>query len=48
VLPWPAYTAASKPTMMFDVRSRAENDPHRELLSILPPGGGGRGGRGGA
>ncbi len=42
-LPWPAYNPNSKPTMIFDVKSGAQNDPHRELISLLPAGGRGRG-----
>ncbi|MEO8597629.1 MAG: carboxylesterase family protein [Candidatus Solibacter sp.] len=44
-VPWPAYTPAQKPTMVFDTKSGAQNDPDHELLAMLPPGGGGRGGR---
>jgi para-nitrobenzyl esterase len=37
-LPWPAYNPNSKPTMVFDTRSGAQNDPDRDLLALLPPG----------
>jgi para-nitrobenzyl esterase len=42
-LPWPAYNPSSKPTMIFDVQSGVKNDPDRDLLSLLPQGGRGRG-----
>lgn len=37
-LPWPAYNPQSKPTMIFDVQSGAQNDPDHDLLALLPPG----------
>jgi para-nitrobenzyl esterase len=37
-VPWPAFDPARRPTMVFDVRSGAQNDPHRELLALLPSG----------
>ncbi|MGE5487898.1 MAG: carboxylesterase/lipase family protein [bacterium] len=36
-LPWQAYDPASRPTMIFDVRSGVKNDPDRDLISLLPP-----------
>jgi para-nitrobenzyl esterase len=42
-LPWAAYNSNSKPTMLFDVQSGVKNDPDRELLSLLPRAGRGRG-----
>ena len=33
-LAWPAYEAQHRPTMIFDARSAAENDPDRELLDL--------------
>lgn len=36
-LPWAAYNAASKPTMLFDVESKTVNDPDHALLAMLPP-----------
>jgi len=44
-VPWPAYNAAQKATMIFDTKSGAQNDPDHDLLAMLPAGGGGRGGR---
>jgi para-nitrobenzyl esterase len=44
-LPWPAYTPATKPTMQFDTKSSAANDPDHTLLAMLPPSTGGPGGR---
>ena len=44
-LPWTAYNPSSKPTMLFDVKSAVKNDPDRDLISLLPQGGG-RGRRG--
>ena len=41
-LPWPAIDRI-RPTMIFDVQSGAKNDPDRDLLALLPPGGRGRG-----
>jgi para-nitrobenzyl esterase len=38
-LPWPAYDPASRPTMVFDRRSGARNNPDSELLALLPGGG---------
>jgi para-nitrobenzyl esterase len=37
-LPWPAYNPDTKPTMIFDAQSGAQNDPDRDLLALLPPG----------
>jgi para-nitrobenzyl esterase len=37
-LPWPAYNPQSKPTMIFDVKSGAQDDPDHDLLALLPPG----------
>jgi len=34
---------SSKPTMIFDVKSGVKNDPDRNLLALLSPGGGGAG-----
>ena len=31
---WPAYSADTKPTMIFDKTCRVENDPLRELASL--------------
>lgn len=42
-LPWAAYNPGSKPTMLFDVKSGVQNDPHHDLLAMLPQGGGARG-----
>jgi para-nitrobenzyl esterase len=42
-LPWTAYNPSSKPTMIFDVQSGVKNDPDRDLLALLPPGGRRRG-----
>ena len=42
-LPWAAYNSNSKPTMLFDVQSGVKNDPDRDLMSLLPRGGRGRG-----
>ena len=42
-LPWTAYNPSSKPTMIFDVKSGVQDDPDHDLLSLLPPGGRGRG-----
>ncbi len=39
-LPWPAYDPGTRPTMIFDVQSGAQNDPDGDLLALLPPGGG--------
>ena len=36
--PWPAYDGSRKATMIFDTNSRVENDPDRDLLSLLPRG----------
>ena len=36
-LPWPAYAPQTKPTMLFDSKSGAANDPDRDLLALLPP-----------
>jgi Carboxylesterase type B len=36
-LPWEPYDPRTKPTMIFDVKSGVQNDPHRELLALLPP-----------
>ena len=36
---WPAYDLAKRPTMIFDVESRVENDPRkweRELFARVP------------
>jgi para-nitrobenzyl esterase len=38
-LPWTPYDPSAKPTMIFDVRSGVQNDPHRDLLSLLPQSG---------
>ena len=32
---WPAYTPDGRPTMILDLDSRVENDPHRELLALV-------------
>ena len=32
---WPAYDAASRATMMFDLTSRIEHDPMAEVRKIL-------------
>jgi para-nitrobenzyl esterase len=32
---WPAYDAASRATMIFDVETRVENDPDVELLKLV-------------
>jgi para-nitrobenzyl esterase len=45
-LPWKAYDPASKPTMIFDVRSGVKDDPDHDLLGLLPQGGGRGRGRG--
>ena len=37
-LPWPAFDPATRPTMIFDTRSGAQNNPDRDLLALLPPG----------
>ena len=37
-LPWPAYNPSTRPTMIFDVQSGAQNNPHADLLALLPPG----------
>lgn len=37
-LPWPAYDPNTKPTMIFDTQSGAQNDPDRDLLALLPRG----------
>jgi para-nitrobenzyl esterase len=42
-LPWKAYDQGSKPTMIFNTQSGVENDPDRNLLSLLPQRGRGRG-----
>lgn len=36
-LPWPQYEPSTKPTMLFDVKSEAKNDPDHDLLALLPP-----------
>jgi para-nitrobenzyl esterase len=36
-LAWPAFSPASKPTMLFDVQSGVKNDPDHDLLAMLPP-----------
>ena len=39
LLEWPAYTLPERPTMIFDTRSRPENDPRRwerELFARVP------------
>jgi para-nitrobenzyl esterase len=41
--PWTPYDPATKPTMIFDVHSRVENDPDHDLLALLPPRTSGRG-----
>jgi para-nitrobenzyl esterase len=36
---WPTYTLVTRATMIFDVRSRVENDPRRwerELFARVP------------
>ncbi|HYP04779.1 MAG TPA: carboxylesterase/lipase family protein [Bryobacteraceae bacterium] len=38
-LPWPAYNPKTKPTMIFDVRSKAQENPHADLMAMLPPAG---------
>jgi para-nitrobenzyl esterase len=35
-LPWTAYDPSTKPTMIFDVQSGVKNDPHHDLLALLP------------
>lgn len=35
-LPWLAYNAASRPTMLCDVHSGVKNDPDHDLLALLP------------
>jgi para-nitrobenzyl esterase len=42
-LPWKAYDQGSKPTMVFNIQSGVENDPDRNLLSLLPQRARGRG-----
>jgi para-nitrobenzyl esterase len=32
---WPAYTADTRATMIFDVNTRAENAPHKDLLDLV-------------
>jgi para-nitrobenzyl esterase len=32
---WPAYDAASRATMIFDLESRVENDPLAEVRRIM-------------
>jgi para-nitrobenzyl esterase len=32
---WPAYTAETRATMIFDVNTRAENSPHNDLLALV-------------
>ena len=36
-LPWPAFDPITRPTMIFDTQSGAHDDPHRNLLALLPP-----------
>lgn len=35
-LPWVPYDPGTKPTMIFDVQSGVKNDPHHDLLAVLP------------
>ena len=37
-LPWPAYDARTKPTMVFDSQSGAKNDPDRDCWRCCLPG----------
>jgi para-nitrobenzyl esterase len=34
---WPRYDAASRATMVFNVKSRVENDPYAEFRKLMPP-----------
>ena len=46
-LAWKPYTTAGRETMVFDTVSVVRSLNDDKLLSLMPPGGGGRGGRGG-
>ncbi|MEJ2147380.1 MAG: carboxylesterase family protein, partial [Acidobacteriota bacterium] len=37
-LPWPTYDPDTRPTMIFDLQSGAQNNPHGDLLALLPHG----------
>ena len=34
---WPRYDATTRATMMFNTRSRVENDPYAEFRKLMPP-----------
>jgi para-nitrobenzyl esterase len=36
---WPRYEPARRATMVFNTKSRIENDPFAEFRKLMPPGG---------